>query len=233
MRLFRIWLLALAPASAAAQTAVVELFTSQGCSSCPPADALLARLAERPEVLALSFHVDYWDYLGWRDPYADPAFAERQRAYARALKDRVYTPQAIVNGAASLVGSRESQLRAAIATASATPLPTSIRIVDAARDGGDLEAEIALDGAIEGRTLHAALVEPTAENAVKAGENRGRRLRHANVVRLFQSKPARKTSQWRVAIPKDLRDKSLLLAIYVQNTESLVIEGAAAKALAP
>src|SRR5918911_4976469 len=101
-------LIGLAGPLAASQTpkAVVELFTGQGCSSCPPADAFLLELAGRPDVVALSFPVDYWDYLGWKDTLAQPAFTARQRAYASARNDKqVYTPQAIVNGAKAVVGS--------------------------------------------------------------------------------------------------------------------------------
>src|SRR5262249_38071684 len=98
-----------------ARRAVVELFTSQGCSSCPAADALLKRLADRDDLVALSLSVDYWDYLGWRDTLASPKFAERQRAYARARGDgAIYTPQAVVNGMAHVNGSDEGQIARAI-----------------------------------------------------------------------------------------------------------------------
>src|SRR3989304_3616456 len=89
---------------------VVELFPSQGCSSCPPADRLLGELARRPDVLALSFNVDYWDYIGWKDPFASPAHTERQRAYGRALGRRVvYTPQMVIDGADEAVGSARAE----------------------------------------------------------------------------------------------------------------------------
>src|SRR5215213_8380181 len=89
----------------ASPQAVVELFTSQGCSSCPPADALLTDLAQRPDVVALTLPVDYWDYLGWKDTLASPAFTARQRAYAHGRSDRqVYTPQIIVNGSRPCMG---------------------------------------------------------------------------------------------------------------------------------
>ena len=85
---------------------VVELFTSQGCSSCPPADALLADLADRDDVLALSFHVDYWDYIGWKDPFASPQYTQRQRVYSQVFGKRyVYTPQMVVNGSFEMTGS--------------------------------------------------------------------------------------------------------------------------------
>ena len=95
--------------------AVVELFTSQGCSSCPPADAILAELARRPDIVALTFPVDYWDYLGWKDTLAHPLFTARQRAYAHARGDRqVYTPQMVVNGTKPCIGSDRAQIDALI-----------------------------------------------------------------------------------------------------------------------
>src|SRR5919107_210452 len=101
------------PALADPPRAVVELFTSQGCSSCPPADAVLADLARRPDIVALSLPVDYWDYLGWKDTLAHPLFTARQKAYAHGRGDRqVYTPQAIVNGTKPCIGSDRAQIEA-------------------------------------------------------------------------------------------------------------------------
>ena len=100
----------------AAPLAVVELFTSQGCSACPPADALLGELARRDDVIALAFHVDYWNRLGWRDPFALPLAATRQRRYAQALGSAVFTPQAIVGGQRSAVGSDRTRLLDALAS---------------------------------------------------------------------------------------------------------------------
>ena len=92
---------------------VIELFTSQGCSACPPADKVLARLAKDPDTVALTFAVDYWDYLGWRDTYAKPEFTRRQREYAKARADHaVFTPQAVLNGRSAAIGSREEEIRA-------------------------------------------------------------------------------------------------------------------------
>ncbi|MEL6315991.1 MAG: DUF1223 domain-containing protein, partial [Pseudomonadota bacterium] len=110
-------------APAAADTpVVVELFTSQGCSSCPPADALLHELAKRDDVIALALHVDYWDYIGWKDEFAHPDYAKRQRGYAiEAGRRSVYTPQMIINGVTDIVGARPMELSKAIAEHAAAP----------------------------------------------------------------------------------------------------------------
>ena len=119
--------LLLAASSAAAEPkAVVELFTSQGCSSCVAADEYFEELSRRDDVLALSFHVDYWDYLGWQDTFGSPDNTERQRDYADALGDRrIYTPQIVVNGTASMLGSDRTAVESELATAT-LPLPVSM-----------------------------------------------------------------------------------------------------------
>src|SRR5438309_7939527 len=107
--------LAVAPVQAGERPIVVELFTSEGCSSCPPADALLAELAKRPDVLALSFHVDYWDRLGWKDPFSSRAATDRQNRYAKLLKlATVYTPQIVVDGRWEAVGSDRADVERAL-----------------------------------------------------------------------------------------------------------------------
>ena len=99
--------------------AVVELFTSQGCASCPPADALLTALSERDDVVALAYHVDYWDYVGWKDTFGQEAYSDRQRAYAKSWgSSRIYTPQMVVNGARAVVGSRRAEVQHALGSAS-------------------------------------------------------------------------------------------------------------------
>lgn len=168
------------PAQAEDRPVVVELFTSQGCSSCPPAEALLLDLAERPDVLALAFHVDYWDRLGWPDPFSSPEATARQRDYAAWLgESQVYTPQVVVDGSTGMVGSRRAEVLAAIAAAAAdpgAPIPVSL-----GRAGGILSVNIgAGEGA--GRALLVGF-DPRAETAIPRGENAGRTILQANVVR--------------------------------------------------
>jgi hypothetical protein len=155
---------------------VVELFTSQGCSSCPPANANLAALADRPNVLALSFGVTYWDYLGWKDTFAQPAFTDRQRAYERPLgHDGPFTPQIVVDGSADTVGNERSDIEKLIAASHRAPAPRL-----------HLAADTLTIDAAPARAADVWLVryDPRIENVpVQRGENAGRTLPHKNVVR--------------------------------------------------
>ena len=169
------------PLAAGESRVVVELFTSEGCSSCPPADALLAELASRPEVLALSFHVDYWDKLGWKDPFSSPAATERQQRYASLFGlATVYTPQIVVNGKWQAVGSDRAEVEHALDSAlrESTEVPVVL-------DLGHGVARIQLgqaQGAVSGAILLIGFDRRHA-SAVSRGENAGRNLVHADVVR--------------------------------------------------
>lgn len=163
---------------AQAPPVVVELFTSQGCSSCPPADAFLTDLARKhPDVLPLAFHVTYWNYLGWKDPFSLDLATARQREYARHLgEDGVYTPQMVVDGITGFVGSSRAQGLSAIAGAARKPVPVSM-----ARDGQTLLITV---GAGAGRA-QVLLVgfDPSHETPIGRGENSGRTLVESNIVR--------------------------------------------------
>jgi hypothetical protein len=157
---------------------VVELFTSQGCSSCPPADAFLTDLArQRRDVLPLAFHVTYWDSLGWKDPYSFEAATVRQRDYARHLGDEgVYTPQMVVDGAIGFVGSDRPRGLSVIAAAVRKSVPVSV-----ARDGQTLLIKVGA-GTGQARILLAGF-DPAHETPVGRGENGGRTLLESNIVR--------------------------------------------------
>ncbi len=164
-------------ARAAETPVVLELFTSQGCSSCPPADALLGELSRQPNVIALAFHVDYWNRLGWPDPFASRAWTGRQRLYARALGTEVYTPALVVNGTTMVVGSHRQAVAQAMREAAELTLDLSLRRSAAglqARIGGELpaDAEISL-----------AAIDVEQVTKVGAGENGGRVLREFRIVR--------------------------------------------------
>lgn len=170
------------------QPTVIELFTSQGCSSCPPADELLAKLARQPNVVALSFSVDYWDYIGWKDTFASPAFTARQKAYASARRDgHVYTPQAIVNGLDHAVGSDAAAIdRAARATYGRQGAMQAL--LDAKLVNGDLLCRIgpAPAGAPSRATLWLYRVLSARDVKIGRGENRGRKVTYVNIVRSVQ-----------------------------------------------
>ena len=169
---------------AAPSPVVVELFTSQGCSSCPPADDLLSELAGQPGVVALSLHVDYWDYIGWKDPYASPQYTARQQRYVEALNLRyVYTPQIVVDGRANVVGSQRTEVIEAIEAAAKRDRP--IGITFGTSNGGTV---IIPEGHApsEGATVWLAIYDREHVTEIKRGENAGRKLHNANVVRSFE-----------------------------------------------
>ena len=170
-------------ALAAERLVVVELFTSQGCSSCPPANAFLNELSKQPsDVLALAFHVTYWDYLGWKDPFSLPVATDRQAQYGRRFGDGSYTPEIVVDGAAGLVGSYRDEVNSAIAKAR-TQNVTAAEVNLVARDG---KASIDI-GAGKG-AARVMLVGFDREHvtAIGRGENRGRTMAEANIVRSFR-----------------------------------------------
>jgi hypothetical protein len=169
-----------APAAAGEATrAVIELFTSQGCSSSPAADKVIAGLAREPGLVVLSLPVDYWDYLGWKDTLAQPGFGERQRGYASARGDRkVFTPQAVVNGASAVVGSDRSALEHKVSLGTGLPV-----VVDLEERAGTVVVDV---GAGTGSgNVWLLPVARERRVAVEGGENRGRTMTYVNVVRGF------------------------------------------------
>ncbi len=216
-------LLSSAPQSASAQhqrRAVVELFTSQGCSSCPPADELLGRFAADPSLLAMSVHIDYWDYIGWKDTLADPRNTARQRAYAFARGDgKVYTPQAVVNGILHTLGSDKTAIELAIAKSrkggAMSLSPVTIAVVGDHLDvvvpaGADdrTGAEVWLCGLAKAVTV-----------AIARGENKGREITYHNVMRRWikLGEWNGKSSSW--SVPLSALDGNSIdtAAVLVQN----------------
>lgn len=214
--------------------AVVELFTSQGCSSCPPADAALRQIAtvagdnELP-VYVLSFHVDYWNRLGWTDPYSDAAYSARQRAYASASgSKRVYTPQMIVSGKTEFLGSDKSKAHEAITKALGRRALSQVSLkLSKSSDSGGLGVQYEVEGTREGRLLNVAIVETPSANKVDRGENGGRTLQHVNVVRAFETvRLEGATGQVELELPKEFDLKRAEIIAYVQDPKSLAITGA-------
>jgi hypothetical protein len=163
---------------------VIELYTSQGCSSCPPADAILADLAKRDGVIALALHVDYWDYIGWKDTFGDPAFTHRQKSYARAAGEKmVYTPQMVVNGTHMIVGVDAAGLVQLLKPADEAQT-TAMQVE---RAGNRLTVRVSTSAPLaNGAVVHLVRFIPMAAVTIKRGENAGRTIDYANVVTSWQ-----------------------------------------------
>ncbi len=219
--------------------AVVELFTSQGCSSCPPADAALEQIASvaaknELSVFVLSFHVDYWDHLGWKDPYGDAVYSNRQRSYARANgSDQIYTPQMIVSGTTEFVGSDKAKAHAAITKSLGKPQRTRVTLgVEKGSAADSLKVQYGIAGATDGMVLNVALVQTPKSNKAPRGENAGRELQHINVVRAFeivQLEPSSGTVT--LQVPDDVHASEAMVIAYVQSPKSLAVTGVASAKL--
>jgi hypothetical protein len=227
-----------APATPGADgVAVVELFTSEGCSSCPPADDVLAAIAGTSTgkaVFPLAFHVDYWDELGWPDRFASPANTARQRAYGRSFGARgMYTPQMVVDGTEEFTGSDRSHADAAVAGALARPAAARLSVVVRRREPESVVVDWSCSGAAPGSTLNVAVVLDVATTSVRAGENAGRVLHHLDVVRSFASlRLGAAAGSMTLASPSDLRGAAGQVVAFVQRPPSpsggMPIDGAAA-----
>ncbi|MCH2095096.1 MAG: DUF1223 domain-containing protein [Rhodobacteraceae bacterium] len=165
----------------AQQVVVVELFTSQGCSACPPADKLLKQMAGRDDVIPLALHVDYWDYIGWKDEFAQPAFTARQKAYAQASGRRmIYTPQMVINGQQDVVGNRPKDVEALIAQHAKQAMQVELGVT---RIGGQVRIKARALAAIPSSDVILVRVQEEAVMDITHGENAGHRLRYSNIVR--------------------------------------------------
>ena len=211
-----------------APIAVLELFTSEGCSSCPPADNLLPELAKLDaNIFPLSFHVDYWNRLGWTDPFSSSEFSERQRDYAKYLNlESVYTPQLVVNGEYEFVGSSRSNAESAIKKALQEKAQLQISIDNVKTVNGKLYFTVHTEGEAKKTELLAALVQKQTTMNVKAGENRGEKLSHTNVVRSFSKQNHATTNNFELTIPENIGDSQWQLIVYGQQKNDLKITGA-------
>lgn len=229
---------------------VVELFTSEGCSSCPPADQLLSKIgATQPingaRVIPLSFHVDYWDRLGWRDPFSSKEATARQYAYAEVTRsDRVYTPQMVVNGTESFIGNNAHKARTSISSAAAQSPRFDIEISDiliATDPEGvlTLRSNVRLDSQTVSNTPQRVMVAVTENDLdvdIPRGENRGLTLHHDHVVRAIRQESTFDPTTWdtmelEIAIPMqtDWKVENLSLVVFVQDPVSAQILGADAQ----
>ena len=211
---------ATAVAQAGEPRAVLELFTSQGCSSCPPADRLVGQFANDPSVVALSVPIDYWDYLGWRDTLAKPAHSARQRAYARARGDgQVYTPQIVVNGSADALGSDQAAIERAIAQTDHSTGVMSLPVVLAVSNGTLNVSVSDADKAPAGAEVWLCPLAKAVPVAIGRGENRGRTITYHNVVRnwLKLGTLSAAQSSWNVPIAQIKAEGIDAAAVMVQE----------------
>lgn len=235
-----------APAAAADHPVVIELFTSQGCSSCPPADRLLTELAEDPQlagrVLPLSFHVDYWNHIGWRDPFSSERWSERQRAYAEVLDGRVYTPELVVAGRTGMVGSRRGEVREAVREALAREPAARVAIALGEAADGRLPVTVSarmLADADGNQELWVALWQDELVTEVGRGENGGRTLRNDRVVRqlvraaeLTGASGSEASGRAVLAVDRSWPRSALGVVAFVQDADGKAIHGAAGARLA-
>ncbi|QQL49804.1 DUF1223 domain-containing protein [Mucilaginibacter ginkgonis] len=202
--------------------AVVELFTSEGCSSCPPADALIARIqnemAGKP-VYILAYHVDYWNRLGWRDVFSDAACTAKQKQYVNWIKgSSVYTPQIVVNGRKEFIGSEEGTLRNSIKAAEQSEANSTLSLNDLTLTGNHINFNYKTSGNESNTSLVVAVVQKSATTKVEAGENSGRTLAHVQIVRQLQTLTLKKPSgNGNIELSKGLNTKNLEVIAFLQN----------------
>jgi len=212
--------------------AVVELFTSEGCSSCPPADALVAKIEKESSgkpVYILAYHVDYWNRLGWKDQFSSADFSKRQGEYAKYLKlESVYTPQIVVNGKTEFVGSEESRLRNAIRAGLQSNTGAKLALVVANADTKQLRLKYTAEGAGENPVLQVAVIEKAAVSKIGAGENNGRTLSHVQIVRKLQQVTlAGNNGVANISLPNGFDAKNWEIIGFLQNRANGSIAGAA------
>jgi hypothetical protein len=245
-------ILAIAPCFSAAQTAqanrtpvLVELFTSEGCSSCPPADALLAKLdhghpIDGAEIIVLGEHVDYWDNLGWHDRFSSHQYTDRQTEYGERLHtEGPYTPQMIVDGTDQFVGNDGPHAVRAIQHAAQNP-KLKLTLSQPVVDGHKISASVSAPASISQThgDLYAALVDPTDSTDVRSGENGGHRLQHVGVVRSMQrvgslKDLASKPLSFNLTAPPDAKPGEMRLVVFAQQNGLGAVLGAVSASVTP
>jgi hypothetical protein len=227
-----------APEAAAKPAVLVELFTSEGCSSCPPADAALAELDRRKSfagapVVVLSEHVDYWDHDGWRDPFSSALWTQRQNFYNEHFHlESVYTPQMIIDGAQQVSGNNGPQISQAIEKAATQQDKVTLAITDATWSGDSLQATVAVTNippAIKGANLYAVIADDADTSSVARGENSGRTLQHVSVVRVMRKVGKLQgpyNGQVQISLPRGTAHGKMRLILFAQKGDNGQVFGA-------
>jgi hypothetical protein len=204
--------------------ALVELFTSEGCSSCPAADVILEEVQKNysdKNVLVLSYHVDYWDKLGWKDIFSDASFTHRQEYYSTIFRlNTIYTPQVIVNGKKEFIGSNKSKLISSIEEQLNEKTPVSIKLKAIQNTEGRIDVQYSAEGTdTKKEQAIFVLIQKRATNEIKKGENKGRTLHHINIVRnIFYLPLKEKTTNF--TIPSGLKKEDVFVAGFIQDKRS-------------
>ncbi|MDI1256794.1 MAG: DUF1223 domain-containing protein [Flavobacterium sp.] len=198
---------------------VLELFTSQGCSSCPAADAVLGKFISEggTNIIPLSFHVDYWNYIGWKDPYSKPEYSERQQQYVQRLNATAYTPQLMINGKYEMVGSQENPIRKIINSELKINPVAKIDVTSAIAKNGKLIVKYECSGK-GSNIINVALVKKKAITNVGRGENSGRKLTNYNIVTDFITKPLNdNTGEVSIAFDSNKIPSEYSVIVYIQD----------------
>jgi hypothetical protein len=210
---------------------IVELFTAEGCSSCPAADELLDEMSdilnkENKNVIGLSFHVTYWNKSGWEDPYSQEQFTERQKKYVSNLKlPQLYTPQAIVNGEEEFVGSNPIAFRDLVTVAS-DKSPAYEITAEVTNENDKIFLNYELNRDPRNSVMNIAIVEKDVVHYIPRGENKGRTLKHTNVVRAFEIIAPQKSGKVSITWPPGLEREKSSIILYTQNPKTLKVNGA-------
>ena len=211
--------------------ALLELYTSEGCSSCPPADELIGRIQNEykdDNVYVLAYHVDYWDRQGWKDIFSNADYTKRQYDYAKFLgKEPIYTPQLIINGRADYIASQETLVRNGIKSALSKPVTTNLSL-EAKQANNNLNVNYSIEGTFKNSNLLIAIVQKTAKSNVKRGENANRILSHYQIVHHLHSVALKdKKGTVFIHLPKSFNAKYFEVIGFVQDKNKGTISGAA------
>jgi hypothetical protein len=213
--------------------AVVELFTSEGCSSCPPADDLLGQISNDAQkrgllVFPIAFHIDYWDGLGWKDRFSLAAATDRQQRYAKVFSAEMYTPQMIVNGRTQFLGSDRDAYQKAVAEALKAPSQTRLALKLKHTSAGSVSIAYQTTAAAPECVVNLVVIQRSATTDVPRGENAGYTLRHVNIARSIKTIPlSAANGEASLTLPADLDEKDAMVIGYVQDPVSMKIAAAA------
>jgi hypothetical protein len=213
---------------------IMELFTSQGCSSCPPADAILAEYAasHNEQIIPLSFHVDYWNRLGWADSFSSSVYSARQQWYIQHIpKATVYTPQLVVNGKSEVVGNRKDLVDGLVQKELSAKASASIAIENIIIHNNELSFYYKASEITTSQVLNIALVQKEATTNIKAGENKGIILYNRNIVRAFIAQVLTNKGSGKINLPVSFKADGYALIVYAQNKNDLSVSGAVMKNL--